>query len=309
MYRNTSMVGLKCQIKPTMMVLFMGTLKCFIFFFQGFSSTSPSNSSTFLSPNPSDPASSALGNWHFNLAFLQAIYTVLPTAIESVLLQALALPTASKLILQSFPIFQHLSHAWNPCIYSISFFFIFTSFSELSNERTLAAFEPEGFRLEQLGSATTNDSPNSNPSKRKTLTRHLLLLLLICVFTSCTFQFFLLPFLLFSFLPQLLFSLVFLLQLLLQPCLLLCVLLIPLLLLLLFLFSPCFLFHLQSLQVCLGSFSGWQHHSWWSRYRRSHLLKTKLIWFDHMTTRPQGLGLKRKLLSRLVLDLSDQLCT
>jgi len=28
MYRNTSMVGLKCQIKPTMMVLFMGTLKC-----------------------------------------------------------------------------------------------------------------------------------------------------------------------------------------------------------------------------------------------------------------------------------------
>ena len=27
MYRNTSMVGLKCQIKPTMMVLFMGTLK------------------------------------------------------------------------------------------------------------------------------------------------------------------------------------------------------------------------------------------------------------------------------------------
>jgi len=28
MYRNTFMVGLKYQIKPTMMVLFMGTLKC-----------------------------------------------------------------------------------------------------------------------------------------------------------------------------------------------------------------------------------------------------------------------------------------
>ena len=31
MYRNTSMVGLKCQIKPTMMVLFMGTLKWIVY--------------------------------------------------------------------------------------------------------------------------------------------------------------------------------------------------------------------------------------------------------------------------------------